>query len=534
MWIVPRGSHDFELKPQRHRCTIRCTVRRTVWYAVGGMTRSVEATAGHPSVAERYRVLLDIGRTLTGTLSHDDLYRAIHRKTARVLEATGFYISLYDADRDLATIVFNVDRGVNRHVELTYRGSDSEVIREGRGSMVEDRPELRSASVVENEDGEVARSAITAPLTHKGKVLGVISTQGYRAHAYTTDDLELLQGIADVAAVALENAQFVAELERQRAEAEWIEEIGRALASSLDPQEVLQKVIDVVLAALPVDGAAVWLIENEHLARMAASAGRIAMIEGSEWDLRGPLEQRLLKERKPFIIPDLEASPAVPTGLREQLRGGSGIAVPLIVGSEVAGLLSAGSTRTDYFTEDQTRMLLRLSNQASLALENARLHASVQALSLTDALTGLPNRRHLNIHLKREIAAARRGRNLVVCMHDLDFFKDYNDSKGHLAGDDALRAYAHILAEENRAMNLVARYGGDEFVSVLSDSTLEAASIYVQRVEARMERDPVLAPFDIRASTGLAAVDRTRMKGAEDVLNAADTDLYRMKGKRRR
>ena len=83
-------------------------------------------------------------------------------------------------------------------------------------------------------------------------------------------------------------------------------------------------------------------------------------------------------------------------------------------------------------------------------------------------------------------------------------------------------------------MNLVARYGGDEFVSVLSDSTLEAAWIYVQRVEARMERDPVLAPFDIRASTGLAAVDRTRMKGAEDVLNAADTDLYRMKGKRRR
>jgi diguanylate cyclase (GGDEF)-like protein len=224
----------------------------------------------------------------------------------------------------------------------------------------------------------------------------------------------------------------------------------------------------------------------------------------------------------------------VPVGFLTQHRTGSGIAVPLVVGSDVAGVLTAGSNHTGFFTEDETRVLLRLSSQASVALENARLHASVQALSLTDPLTGLPNRRQLTIHLEREVGAARRGRSLVMCMHDLDYFKLYNDSAGHLAGDDALRAFGQILHEENRTMNLVARYGGDEFVSVLSEATLEGAQIYMQRVLARLEKDPILAPSNIKVSTGLAAFDREKMKSAADVIQAADAALYRVKGSRRR
>ena len=132
------------------------------------------------------------------------------------------------------------------------------------------------------------------------------------------------------------------------------------------------------------------------------------------------------------------------------------------------------------------------------------------------------------------MAAARRGRDLVICIHDLDSFKGYNDSAGHLAGDDALRAFGQILVEENRAMNLVARYGGDEFVSVLSESTMEGAQTYMSRVEARLAIDPILAPAGISASTGVAAFNRETMKTPEDVMQAADAELYKLKGLRPR
>ena len=117
-------------------------------------------------IAERYRLLVDIGRTLTDTLSTEDLYREICRGASRVLEAAGFYISLYDADRDLATIVFYADRGQDRRVEITYRGSESDVIRTGKAALVQDRAEMKSVLVVGEEGSDVTRSSITALSTH--------------------------------------------------------------------------------------------------------------------------------------------------------------------------------------------------------------------------------------------------------------------------------------------------------------------------------------------------------------------------------
>jgi len=137
----------------------------------------------------------------------------------------------------------------------------------------------------------------------------------------------------------------------------------------------------------------------------------------------------------------------------------------------------------------------------------------------------------MNIHLEREVAAARRGHGLVICIHDLDRFKDYNDSAGHLAGDDALRAFGQILVEESRAMNLVARFGGDEFMSILSESALEGAFTYVTRVAERMVEDPILGPAHITSSTGLSSFNPDTMKTVEDIIQAADTELFKKKGK---
>ncbi|HKJ01699.1 MAG TPA: sensor domain-containing diguanylate cyclase, partial [Longimicrobiales bacterium] len=219
---------------------------------------------------------------------------------------------------------------------------------------------------------------------------------------------------------------------------------------------------------------------------------------------------------------------------RNHLRAGSGMGVPLVLGGRVAGVLTAGSRTPRYFSDDDTGVLQRLASQASVALENARLHSNLQALSLTDPLTGLPNRRRLQIHMDKEVAAARRGRNLVIVVFDLDDFKRYNDALGHLAGDDILRSFAQILDDENRAMNLVARYGGDEFVSILSDADMDGARLYIHRVTARVATDPIMGEKGVTVSIGMAEFDRSSMKTMDDVIQAADTDMYRVKALRQK
>lgn len=480
------------------------------------------------SLAERYRVLLDVGRTLTGTLGLEDLYRAIYRETRRVLEADGFYISLYDPKRNLATIVFFADRGEEERVEVTYPGSESAVIRTGEAVRIDDRLEQRSLMLLGEESQEVTRSAIAAPLRWRGVVKGAISTQSYRSGAYTDADMELLQGVADLAAVAVENALHVATLERRTAEARRVEEIGRAMAASLDPHDVLARVIDAAVSLLPAQGAAVWMLDRGAVARVHASGGEIALPEGLEWDLTGPLYDELVRDRSATSVRDFAGSPLIDGSIREHLRAGSGIACPLMVSSSVVGLLSAGSVREDAFGEDDFLILERLASQASVALENARLHQSLQSLSLTDPLTTLPNRRHLSVHLDHEMAAAQRGRGLVAVIFDLDNFKVYNDAHGHLAGDEALKAFARILSEENRAMNLVARYGGDEFVSILSDTDPAGAELYVRRIRRRMESDPLLGSSGISTAWGIAEYEKG-MKRGDDLIRSADADLYTRK-----
>lgn len=481
--------------------------------------------------SDRYRYLLETSRRLTATLGTDELYEAIYRETTALLDATGFYLAVHDQSRDLGRIVFYADEGQTARVDLPFRGSDSEVFRTQRASLITDDLEDGSLLVLGEDGTRVARSAVTAPILLNGRMLGAISAQDYEPDAFDEDDLAFLEGIADVAAVALHNAIQFGELERRRIEAERLEEIGRALTSQLDPDDVLDRVIDAVQEVLSVDGTAIWLCDlgTDSVCRVAVSGGEVQLPVGLEWDLGDELLRSLEDQRRPVVFDNLQTSDLVPGELTEYLPGGSAIGVPVIVSGQVAGILTAGSRQPRRFAREDAGVLQRLANQFAVALGNARLHADVHALSLTDPLTGLPNRRRLHVHLDLEVAAAHRGRPLSIAMVDINRFKHYNDTFGHVAGDTILKAVARVLKDENRAMNLVARYGGDEFVAVLSDTGLEGARNYAERVRRRVETDETLKPFGIELTIGTAEFDADRMASVNDALRAADADMYAAK-----
>jgi diguanylate cyclase (GGDEF)-like protein len=161
-------------------------------------------------------------------------------------------------------------------------------------------------------------------------------------------------------------------------------------------------------------------------------------------------------------------------------------------------------------------------------LHRERMRA--EQLALTDELTGISNRRHLRLFLDTEFSAAGRGRPLVVVFFDLDAFKQYNDTHGHEAGDQALTIFAEVLRSQTRTMNLSARLGGEEFVSVLSSAEIPGALVFVQRVKDKL-RDTRLPAGTLTVTAGLAAY-HPGMKRPEDLLAAADQAMYAIKKER--
>jgi diguanylate cyclase (GGDEF)-like protein/PAS domain S-box-containing protein len=150
--------------------------------------------------------------------------------------------------------------------------------------------------------------------------------------------------------------------------------------------------------------------------------------------------------------------------------------------------------------------------------EREALLGKVQEMARHDSLTGLPNRRALEEQLPQAMARARRHRSpLSVAILDIDHFKDYNDTHGHLAGDEVLRACARAWDSSLRGEDTIARFGGEEFLVLLSDTSVEDAGEVVERL--RME-----TPMGQTCSAGVASWDY--VESIDDLLGRADKALY--------
>ncbi len=149
---------------------------------------------------------------------------------------------------------------------------------------------------------------------------------------------------------------------------------------------------------------------------------------------------------------------------------------------------------------------------------------TAEDLAFTDRLTNLANRRHLDLALEAAFAGAERGRPLAVVMFDLDRFKRVNDAHGHAAGDRALREFGGVLSGLTRKENLSARFGGEEFASILSGSNANGAVVFAERVLAQMRAK--VFPWGVQTVSAGVAVHEQGMGSYELLLGAADRALY--------
>ncbi|HEX7088591.1 MAG TPA: GGDEF domain-containing protein [Longimicrobiales bacterium] len=224
----------------------------------------------------------------------------------------------------------------------------------------------------------------------------------------------------------------------------------------------------------------------------------------------------------------------VPAFLLAYYRGWRGVAFALAAGMVALTVTHLVLSLRGRTVEDPALLLIAVSAYIAIALGvgtvSELLHRALEraeARALTDELTGLPNRRWARLVLETEFAAAQRGRPLVVVLFDLDRFKEYNDRFGHAAGDRALCVLAAILRRNTRRMDLSARIGGEEFVSILSSAELAGARVFAERIREELARVE-LPTGPVRVSVGMAAYDPS-MAGPDELLAVADEALYRAK-----
>jgi len=173
-----------------------------------------------------------------------------------------------------------------------------------------------------------------------------------------------------------------------------------------------------------------------------------------------------------------------------------------------------------------------IARQLAATFKASRLHAQVFELSLTDALTGIYNRRYFDLFLKNEVDRSRRfGRYLSIMMIDIDHFKEYNDSFGHQAGDKALQFVAQCIYQERRSADMVARVGGEEFALILPEINVDGALKVAEKI-----RTAIAKPSDLKRpltlSIGISILHGTEIE-AEVIIQQADLALYEAKGRGR-
>jgi diguanylate cyclase (GGDEF)-like protein len=220
---------------------------------------------------------------------------------------------------------------------------------------------------------------------------------------------------------------------------------------------------------------------------------------------------------------------------RLRLLGGSAaLLVPLVAAGRVVGLVEFIDRREPSALRSSELALMRtMANQAATALENARLMRELRDAAETDLVTGVYSHRHLQDRLRQETARAARSHDpLSVVMVDLDDFKLVNDAHGHQAGDRVLRAIAGCLRASVRAGDVVARYGGDEFVVLMPDTAEREAQAVARRAAEAVAalRHPMADGTQIRVtcSVGLALHPRDGRSGRA-LLRAADAQMYEQK-----
>ena len=382
------------------------------------------------------------------------------------------------------------------------------------------------------------KSIYAFPIKSDGKVVGAISLSFDKAKRISQEYNELLATIAAQAGAAMQRAQLFADTQRLAKQMSTLYEVGLYTGSTLSKDEVIKRTYDTITGLMEPDAYYMALydpvtdtlsfdifVENgEQMPRMRMSLDK------------GGLTARIVRDCKPVLVQDWLTEGEQYNAIAQKTGTDmlSYLGVPMISEDKVVGVISVQAARPMAFNDHDEKLLISVAGQAAMAMENARLHQLAQDQAKLDSLTKVYNHGHfLELTRKAVVDSDRDDTQVSLIMLDIDHFKQYNDTYGHVAGDNVLRMLANALKSSVRDTDFVGRWGGEEFCVLLQGVGITEAkrvSRLIRRAVAELypvDGHGQLIP-NPTVSQGISSYPHPSPT-ASDLIEQADAALYQAK-----
>jgi diguanylate cyclase (GGDEF)-like protein/putative nucleotidyltransferase with HDIG domain len=476
--------------------------------------------------SEELHVLNEIGRALSSTLNKEDLLSKIWEELRRLIDVENFYIAELDPVRDEMRFHLEVTGGVRQPRRGRRAGNHltEYVIRTRQPVLIRDNymAEANKLGVQPLREGGCF---CCVPLVAYDHAIGAMAVYSDQEHVFDEGHLELLRVLASEASIAIENARLFQEERTKARHLSLLNTISRNAIATLNPDEMLAKITEQLEAGLTYDHIGIGQLEYST---------REIVIQAEAGKRRGALGQRIplgtgligqvarngqLAAYNANIPADAGVKPLLPDTL-------AAIALPVFYAEQLHGILYVESSQPADFSEEEVLLLRTLADLIAGALHNALSFQKAQEQAITDGLTGVKTHRFFMEALSAEWKrSTRAGRSFALVLMDLDRFKFVNDFYGHLEGDLVLQRVGHILETNCRRSDVVARYGGDEFVILMPETNMEHARQLASKLRGWVSADPLLREKNISASFGIACYP-LHGSSPQELIQVADASMY--------
>lgn len=342
-------------------------------------------------------------------------------------------------------------------------------------------------------------SAICIPILNDKDLLGVLYVESAHSDDFNEGDAKTLETLANQLSASIQRARLYSNSQEHLRVMSTVQTVSQVVSTTLDLEKLFDSVVKELKIVFGYTHVSIYLLKDEYL-NLGAQIGYPEKMVIKKIHISQGISGRTIKSKKVQFIQDVTKES---TFLRASNDVVSEICVPLLKDNIVLGTINVEGNEKLILTQADVDMLTTLAVPIALAVDNARLHAQVKAMALTDAVSGLFNRHAFEETLIAEVQRSTRlGYPLSLIIFDLDSFKDYNDKWGHPAGDIRLKATADLIRNNLRKYDVAARYGGDEFAIILPNTNQENALIFANRLRAAAQASTTESPVHGKGVSG--------------------------------